>query len=120
MTRIGAPRIPDWYTALPYGRFSCRSGCGHRNHGPHSLVVDHYTTSSPDDNHISRLRVPPSLVDSVLSPPIGICGTGWHGMIHGTTLMHQSFTMPMTAPGARRVGTASTHIWYMSLWRKAF
>ena len=45
----------------------------------------------------------------------------WHQyhMIHATTLLRQSLTMPPPAPGARRTATASTPVWYMLLRRKA-
>ena len=69
-------------------------------------------------NHISRLQIPQSLVDSVPSPQKRDLRyrVAWHQyhMIHATTPPRQSLTMPPTAPG-----TASTPIWYMSLRRKA-
>ena len=74
-------------------------------------------------NHISRLRVPQSPVDSVPSPQKRVLRfqVAWHQyhIIQATTLLRQSLTMPPTAPGARRIATASTPIRYMSLRRKA-
>ena len=96
-----------------------------RTWGPWADLTQQWlTTASPYDmNHISRLRVPQSLVDSVPSPQTRDLRyrVAWHQyhMIHATTLLRQSLTMPPNAPGTRKIATASTPIWYMLLRRKA-
>ena len=90
------------------------------------LAQQWLTTASPEDlNHISKLRIPLSFVDSAPPPPPKKRDLRyrvvWHQyhMIHATALLGQSLTMPPAVPGACRIATASTPMWYMSLRRKA-
>ena len=74
-------------------------------------------------NHISKLRIPQSLVNNIPPPPKRDLRhrVAWHQyhMIRATTLLRQSLTMPPTAPSARKTAMASTPVWYMSLRLKA-
>ena len=84
------------------------------------LAQQWLTTASLEDmNHISKLRIPQSLVDSdpSLQKRDLRYRVAWHQ--YATTLRRQSLTMHPTAPGTRRSATASTPVWYTSLRQKA-
>ena len=78
----------------------------------------------PEDmDHISKLRIPQSFIDTVPRERLRKLRyrVAWHQyhMMHATTLLRQSLPMPPRSDGTRsNVDSRSTPIWYTKLRRR--